>query len=94
MTNVEQKLVGEFLDLTATSRSLLLRLISDAPNWAGNPMLAQSSIGGDERKERGNITDLKRKGLITSFIDDGFVFITFSKKCYDILDALNIQTGR
>lgn len=63
--------------LTAASLEIFLLYADDAVNWSGTPL-----VGGNvqcSREARGNLTDLKRKGFITTFTDEGCVFISFTK---------------
>lgn len=46
--------------LTEASKKLFLELAKDAPNWGGTPMFTGT------KAETGNLTDLKKKGLITT----------------------------
>ena len=50
-------------DLTAASTDLFLSLWNDAPNWSGMPLLDISAA------EKGNLSDLKKKGLLTTEVD-------------------------
>ena len=55
---------------TITDRSLKLFLdyAKDADNWGGCPLVG-GNVGGS-KEDRGNLTDLKKAGLIETFIDD------------------------
>lgn len=66
---------GETLELDITSKSLevFVRYARDADNWLGLP-LVDGSV-----KERGNLTQLKRAGLIVTFSDGGCVWLSFTK---------------
>ena len=61
--------------LTAASLTLFLALAADAGNWSGTPLWG-GNVGGS-RADNGNLTDLKRRGLLTTFSDDG-EWITFT----------------
>jgi hypothetical protein len=83
-------LTGEFKDagplttfrkdparLTPRSLELFLAYAKDAGNWAGTPMIG-GNLGGS-KEDRGNITQLKKMGLVTTFSDRrGDAFITFT----------------
>lgn len=58
--------------LTTASLKLFLSLANDAGNWSGTPLLEVNET------EKGNLTDLKAKGLITTMTDDGCVFACFT----------------
>jgi hypothetical protein len=60
-------------NLTTQSLALFLELANDAGNWGGSPLFQ-----GD-KAQCGNLSDLKRHGLIyTSEDDDGCVFVDFT----------------
>ena len=58
--------------LTPASVALFTALAEDAPNWSGTPMVDVSP------QERGNLTALKKAGLLTTFTDAGCVFAEFT----------------
>ena len=58
--------------ITAASHALLVRLVNDAPNWSGSPMLDIVS------EERGNLTQLKRKKLCRTSVEEGVEFVHFT----------------
>ena len=62
--------------LTPASAAMLMAYVDDAPNWGGEPLL-----GGNipfTAADRGNLTDLKRKGLLTTFSDAGDEWVQFT----------------
>ena len=60
--------------LSQGSRKLLEELANEAPNWSGSPLLPDL-----KKKEEGYLTDLKKKGLITTDIDEGCVWVYFTQ---------------
>jgi hypothetical protein len=63
--------------LTAASRALLDAFWADRDNWAGNPLVDITS------SQRGNLTDLKVKGYLTTFeYEPGFHFVEFTPKTF------------
>lgn len=62
--------------ITATSLELFLAYARDAANWSGTPLVG-GNVGGS-KEERGNLTQLKRAGLITTFRDEGETWISFT----------------
>lgn len=64
----------EMTSLTPASLELFKELVEDAGNWSGSPLVCVS------REERGNLTQLKRQGLIETFTDEGCAFATFTDK--------------
>lgn len=62
--------------ITDTSLELFLDLARDAGNWSGTPLLGGNVEVGTPG--RGNITQLKRAGLLTTFRDGGDAFADFT----------------
>jgi hypothetical protein len=62
--------------ITETSLNLFLEYAKDAANWNGMPLVG-GNVGGT-KEERGNLTQLKKAGLITTIKEDDFVFIKFT----------------
>lgn len=60
-------------NMTPASLALFLSLAEDAPNWSGSPLVTVSP------GERGNLTHLKKLGLIETFEDEGCSFAVFTK---------------
>lgn len=54
--------------LTEGSKKLFLELADDAPNWSGKPLFG-ANVGGD-KSSLGHLTDLKKKGLLTTSQDE------------------------
>lgn len=62
--------------ITEKSLQLFLDLARDAGNWSGTPMIGGNVEIGTEG--RGNLTQLKRAGLLTTFRYDGDTFAEFT----------------
>lgn len=60
-------------NITPESLDLFLDLAKDAGNWSGNP-----PVWGT-KEQRGNLTQLKRAGLLTTFTDRGDAFAEFTE---------------
>lgn len=58
--------------LTPASHSLFMEFAGDAGNWNGSPMVAITPA------QRGNLTDLKTHGLLTTFTDEGITWVNFT----------------
>lgn len=58
--------------LTPESLELFLSLARDADNWSGTPLVDIS------KEKRGNLTQLKRAKLLTTHVDDGSTFASFT----------------
>lgn len=64
------------MSLTISSHDLFMAYAEDAGNWSGMPL-----VGGNvpaTKEAAGNLTDLKRKGFITTFQDAGEAWICFT----------------
>mgnify|MGYP000279774986 FL=1 len=53
----------EAAGLTHGSAHLLAYIVEDAPNWSGSPMLDLTA------SDKGNLTDLKKNGYLTTQYD-------------------------
>ena len=62
--------------ITTESLRVLLAYAADAGNWSGEPLVG-GNVGGS-KEERGNLTQLKRAGLIRTFTSDGDQFVQFT----------------
>ncbi len=65
------------LEITEQSLKLFLAYARDAGNWSGNPLVG-GNVGGS-KEDRGNLTQLKRAGLITTCTDGGLAWIAFTQ---------------
>ena len=59
-------------NISNDSLNLFIALASDADNWSGQPLIDIT------KEQRGNLSDLKKKGLITTFRDDGCDWADFT----------------
>lgn len=76
-------------EITQTSLEVFLAYARDAPNWSGTPLVGGNVGGGPE--ERGNLTQLKRAGLITTFKGSGETWIDFTEKGRQLAAAHGIK---
>ena len=72
------------IKLTPASAELLRLYADDAGNWSGMPLVG-GNVGG-VKEDRGNLTDLKIKGLIRTFDDEG-TWVIFNQPAVDWLNA-------
>ena len=63
-------------NITETSLEVFLAYAADADNWNGTPLVG-GNVGGD-KAERGNLTQLKKAGLITTDIEEGHTWLFFT----------------
>lgn len=62
--------------LSEGALALFLAYANDAPNWRGVP-----PVGGNVNQgpaENGYLTDLKKRGLLTTYRDEGNTWIQFT----------------
>ena len=64
------------MNITGTSLKVFLAYADDACNWSGVPLVG-GNVGGD-KAERGNLTQLKQAGLITTDYDEGCTWVYFT----------------
>lgn len=63
--------------ITDRSLALFLEYARDAPNWSGCPLVG-GNVGGS-KEDRGNLTQLKRAGLIrTTEHERGMAYVEFT----------------
>ena len=62
--------------ITPTSKAVFLAYAADAGNWSGMPLVG-GNVGGTQA-ERGNLTQLKKAGLILTQVDGRDVWIIFT----------------
>lgn len=65
-------------NITTASAALLKRLVNDAPNWSGSPMIDIT------KEERGNLTQLKRAKVLTTFVDEGIEWVQFTTGLHEL----------
>ena len=77
--------------LTAASLALFLEYANDAGNWGGTPL-----VGGNvtmDAAAKGNLTDLKKNGLLTTFREEGEMWINFTEAGMELMRAHGVWTG-
>lgn len=75
--------------ITETSKALFLDFAADAGNWSGTPCVG-GNIGGS-KEERGNLTQLKKAGLITTWQDEGHTWLSFTKAGLEFARANGVE---
>jgi hypothetical protein len=64
------------ISLTEASQKLFIAYAEDACNWSGTPLVG-GNVGGT-KEDQGNLTDLKKKGLLSTFKSDGLEWVSFT----------------
>lgn len=77
------------MQITPQSLNVFLAYARDAGNWSGTPLVG-GNVGGT-KEERGNLTQLKQAGLITTFVDEGYTWITFTNAGVALAAQHNIK---
>jgi hypothetical protein len=77
------------MKLTQSSEALFLAYANDACNWSGTPPIGVN-VGGT-KEDRGNLTHLKREGLIETWADGGQYWIYFTDKGRRLAKAFGIK---
>lgn len=70
--------VDESIQITDRSLNLFLVLANDAGNWSGTP--PTDSNVDMTKAEQGNLTQLKRAGLVKTINDDGSAWVIFTER--------------
>jgi hypothetical protein len=66
------------MEITLKSLEFFIKCAKDAGNWGGSPMIGPGSNIDNGPAERGNLTQLKRAGLVETFKDCGDTFMSFT----------------
>lgn len=64
-------------NITDTSLTVFLTYARDAGNWGGTPLVGGNVGGG--AAENGNLTQLKKAGLIETFDYEGDTWVEFTE---------------
>ena len=62
-------------NLTEGTKALFIELVEDADQWNGQPLYQHRARGA---ADNGHLTDLKKNGLVTTWEDEGDIFIDFT----------------
>ena len=65
-------------EISENSRAYFAAAAADAGNWSGTPLVGGNFRVLGDKEDRGLITDLKRAGLLTTFMSDGNAWISFT----------------
>jgi hypothetical protein len=77
--------MGTQVELTTASLKLLNELFDDAENWGGIPLFGGNV--GTQKEDKGNLTDLKKKGYVTTDEEDGNSWVYFTDKARGLLES-------
>ena len=80
---------NENISLTPVSLKLFLDYANDSWNWAGTPLVDGNISGSKEL--RGNLTNLKKNGLIETFRNDGCTWIQFTEKGVEFAKSHGVE---
>lgn len=79
----------QIIQITEASKNLFEAYAKDAGNWSGTPLVG-GNVGGS-KEDRGNLTQLKVAGLITTFRDEGCTWISFTDLGREYATSLGIE---
>lgn len=65
------------LNLTADTQAFFVEIVEDLGNWSGMPLFGGNI--SDSAKNKGHLTDLKKKGLVTSFREEGCTWLELTE---------------
>ena len=74
--------------ITEASKAVFVMYAKDAGNWSGTPLVG-GNVGGT-KEERGNLTQLKKAELITTFFDEGCTWVDFTDAGKEYAKSLGI----
>jgi len=63
---------------TERDKALFIAYAKDAGNWSGNPLVG-GNVGGS-KEDRGNLTHLKKLGLVKTWTDEGNIWLAFTEE--------------
>jgi hypothetical protein len=75
--------------ITERSLEVFRAYAQDAGNWSGTPLVG-GNVGGST-EDRGNLTQLKRAGLIETFRSDGETWVMFTEAGIALARSLGIE---
>ena len=78
--------------MTPASLALFLAYARDAGNWSGTPLVGGNVL--QTKEHNGNLTQLKRAGLVRTFVSDGCTWLSFELAGVALAKehGINIQT--
>lgn len=77
------------MNITEASKAMFIALAEDAGNWSGTPPVDGNVQIGKEG--RGNLTQLKKAGLISTFSWDGDMWVQFEDAGKEYAKELEIS---
>jgi len=76
-------------NITEKSKELFVAYAKDSGNWDGTPLVG-GNVGGSA-EDRGNLTQLKQAGLITTFRDEGCTWLSFTDAGREFAKQLGVE---
>jgi hypothetical protein len=80
------------LTLTPASHETFMLYAEDADNWSGYPWVSDGNVFLT-KEQRGNLSDLVQKGLITLGEDGGMNFVVFTEAGRAYAEAHGVTTA-
>ena len=80
------------MNITNRSLEVFTAYAKDACNWSGTPLVG-GNVQGKEAEDRGNLTQLKKAGLIETATDEGCTWIYFTDDGKAFAESMGIDLG-
>lgn len=80
----------QFKALSPITQQLFADLVNDAGNWSGTPCWG-GNVGGS-REDNGNLSHIKKAGMLTTFKDEGLEWVCFTAAGKAMAAALGLDT--
>lgn len=77
------------VNITEQSKALFIAYAKDAGNWSGTPLVG-GNVGGS-KEDAGNLTQLKKAGLVSTCKDEGCTWLEFTAAGKAYAAALGIE---
>lgn len=81
------------MNITERSLEVFTAYAKDACNWSGTPLVGGNGRWDQEAADRGNITQLKKAGLIETATDEGCTWIYFTDDGKAFAESMGIDLG-
>ena len=79
------------MNITERSLEVFKAYAKDACNWGGTPLVGGNVRWDQEAADRGNLTQLKKAGLIETFTDEGCTWMDFTPEGVAFAASMGIK---
>ena len=81
------------MNITERSLEVFKAYAKDACNWGGTPLVGGNVRWDQEAADRGNLTQLKKAGLLHTETDEGCTWIYFTDDGKAFAESMGIDLG-